>query len=135
MSDKPEDDATLVQFSRHRPASHHRHCPRGLRAFIRPLADAFISIGRLDERFDLQAAPAVVIMALVFGFYQFYRRRELSLEAKDASQASREASQRADEMARLVSFGHALTRSRTSTRCAPPPARTSRCCCPAGACG
>ena len=34
----------------------------------RPLADAFISIGRLDERFDLQAAPAVVIMALVIGF-------------------------------------------------------------------
>ena len=49
-------------------------------------------------------------MALVFGFYQFYRRRELSLEAKDASQASRDASLRADEMARLVSFGHALTR-------------------------
>ena len=76
----------------------------------KPLADAFIRIGQLDERFDLQAAPAVVIMALVFGFYQFYRRRELSLEVKDASQASREASLRADEMARLVSFGHALTR-------------------------
>ncbi|HVE55100.1 MAG TPA: hypothetical protein VNB23_17095, partial [Ramlibacter sp.] len=76
----------------------------------KPLADAFVRIGRLDERFDLQAAPAVVILALVFGFYQFYRRRELSLEAQDASEASRDASMRADEMARLVSFGHALSR-------------------------
>ncbi len=50
----------------------------------RPPGGAFIRIGQLDERFDLQAAPAVVILALVFGFYQFYRRRQLSLEAKDA---------------------------------------------------
>jgi diguanylate cyclase (GGDEF)-like protein len=76
----------------------------------RPLADVFLRIGQVDERFDLQAAPAVVVISLVFGFYQFYRRRELSLEAQDASQASRDASIRADEMARLVSFGHALTR-------------------------
>jgi diguanylate cyclase (GGDEF)-like protein len=76
----------------------------------RPLADLFLRVGQLDERFDLQAAPAVVVISLVFGFYQFYRRRELSLEAQGASQASRDASIRADEMARLVSFGHALTR-------------------------
>jgi diguanylate cyclase (GGDEF)-like protein len=85
----------------------------GLAGYVllsKPLADAFVRMGELDERFDLQAAPAVVILALVFGFHQYYRRREISLEARDASQASRDASIRADEMARLVAFGHALTR-------------------------
>jgi diguanylate cyclase (GGDEF)-like protein len=76
----------------------------------RPLAGLFSRIGQVDERFDLQAAPAVVILSLVFGFYQFYRRRELSVEVRDASQASRDADQRAEETSRLVSLGHALSR-------------------------
>ena len=54
----------------------------------RPLASLFTRIGHVDERFDLQAAPAVVILSLVFGFYQFYRRRELSAEALDADRKS-----------------------------------------------
>ena len=111
MPDKPKELRIAVHFSRiSAPLLTTGIALASYVLLSRPLADVFLRIGQLDERFDLQAAPAVVVVSLVFGFYQFYRRRELSLEAQDASQASRDASIRADEMARLVSFGHALTR-------------------------
>lgn len=76
----------------------------------KPTADLFDYLGRLEEARDLRLMPAAIIAATIFGLYQWRHRRQLSAVAHGASLASREALERAEEMSRLVTFGHALTR-------------------------
>lgn len=71
-------------------------------------------------QYGVHVGPAAVVASLVFGAYQFYRRREIGSDAAAAAQAVSDATTRAEEMARLVAFGHALTRfpDRDSVRAA-----------------
>ena len=51
-----------------------------------------------------------MILAAVFGAYQYFRRRELAAAAADASTAVQHAAQRANELAQVVAFGQELIR-------------------------
>jgi diguanylate cyclase (GGDEF)-like protein len=63
-----------------------------------------------EQQLSLQLGPAVVLSSAAFAWYQWQRRREVVVDAERVSTAIKEATSRADEMSRLVAFGHALTR-------------------------
>jgi diguanylate cyclase (GGDEF)-like protein len=79
--------------------------------FSRPLAQLLDLVRQIEEAHGLQLLPALVILATFFSFHQLRKRQESRAEAIGAAFAAREATERADEMSRLVAFGHALSRA------------------------
>lgn len=79
--------------------------------FSRPLGQLLEYIRRIEETHGLQLLPALVILATFFSFHQLRKRQESRAEALGAARAAEEATARAEEMSRLVAFGHALARS------------------------
>ena len=79
--------------------------------FSHPLAQLLDDIRRIEETHGLQLLPALVILASFFSFHQLRKRQESRAEAIGAARAARDATDRAEEMSRLVAFGHALARA------------------------
>ncbi len=79
--------------------------------FSRPLAQLLAFVRQMEEAHGLQLLPALVILATFFSFHQLRKRQESRAEAIGAARAVQEATARADEMSRLVAFGHALSRA------------------------
>jgi diguanylate cyclase (GGDEF)-like protein len=79
--------------------------------FSRPLAQLLDYVRQIEQAHGLQLLPALVILATFFSFHQLRKRQESREEAIRAAHVAREANERAEEMSRLVSFGHALARA------------------------
>ena len=77
----------------------------------RPLGQLLAFIRQIEEAHGLQLLPALLILAAFFGFHQLRKRQEIRAEALAAGRAARQANERAEEMSRLVAFGHALARA------------------------
>lgn len=65
----------------------------------------------VDEARGLRLLPGLLILATVFVFQQLRKREESRSEAAGAATAARLATDRAQEMERLVTFGQSLARS------------------------
>lgn len=76
-----------------------------------PLARALEFAREIDQSWGLQLLPGLVILAVVFTFHQVRKRHEMRAEALAAAAEARQATARAQEMARLVTFGQALGES------------------------
>ena len=77
----------------------------------RPLARVLAYAHDVDESTGLQLLPGLVILAVVFMFHQMRKRHEMRVEALASATDARQATARAAEMGRLVSFGQALGES------------------------
>ena len=78
--------------------------------FSRPVSELFDYVHEVEEAHGLRLLPALAILGTIFGFHQYRKQQELRTEALGASAATREATERAEDMERLVAFGHALAR-------------------------
>ena len=65
----------------------------------------------IERQSGLTLMPALVLLIAAFLFHQYRRRLEQQAKAEAAQMAAQEAGHRADELSRLVAFGHALARS------------------------
>jgi diguanylate cyclase (GGDEF)-like protein len=65
----------------------------------------------IERQSGLTLVPALVLLTAAFFFHQYRRSREQQAKAEAAEMAAREAEHRAEELGRLVAFGHALARS------------------------
>jgi diguanylate cyclase (GGDEF)-like protein len=79
--------------------------------FSRALEQLLDAIQEIEDSSGLRLLPALLILASVFVFHQLRKRHEMRVEALAASEAARQATDRASEMERLVGFGQALARS------------------------
>jgi diguanylate cyclase (GGDEF)-like protein len=76
--------------------------------FSRRLGQLLEFAYQIDQERGIQLLPALIILTAVFIFHLVGRRREMRLEA-------RQATERAEEMGRLVNFGQALARTLDGT--------------------
>jgi hypothetical protein len=65
----------------------------------------------IERQSGLTLMPALVLLIGAFFFHQYRRRLEQQAKAEAAEMAVRQAEHRAEELGRLVAFGHALARS------------------------
>jgi diguanylate cyclase (GGDEF)-like protein len=65
----------------------------------------------IERQSGLTLLPALVLLTAAFFFHQYRRRLEQQAKAEATEMATQEAAHRADELGRLVAFGHALSRS------------------------
>jgi diguanylate cyclase (GGDEF)-like protein len=79
--------------------------------FSKPLAQLLEYVRQIEDAHGLQLLPALVILATFFSFHQLRKRQESRAEALVAARAAHEATERAEELSRLVALGHALSRS------------------------
>jgi diguanylate cyclase (GGDEF)-like protein len=79
--------------------------------FSRPLAQALDFVNQIEESRGLLLLPGLVILTVVYIFHQQRKRHEARAEALSAAAEARQATARATEMERLVSFGQSLARS------------------------
>jgi diguanylate cyclase (GGDEF)-like protein len=76
-----------------------------------PLGDFLDYTRTIDETWDLELLPGLVILAVVFMFHQVRKRHESRALALTSAAEARQATARAAEMERLVNFGRALGES------------------------
>jgi len=79
----------------------------------RPLGRVLDLARQVDQEQGLQLLPGLVILAVVFVFYQVRKRHESRAEALAAAAEARQAEARAADMERLVGFGQALGQALT----------------------
>jgi diguanylate cyclase (GGDEF)-like protein len=79
--------------------------------FSGPLSHLLDFIREIEETRKVHLLPALVILATTFSLHQLWKRQELRDHSETVARAARDATERAAEMARLVSLGHALARS------------------------
>lgn len=77
----------------------------------RPLGDILDYARAIDEDWNLELLPGLVILAVVFMFHQIRKRHESRALALTSAADARQATARAAEMERLVNFGRALGES------------------------
>jgi diguanylate cyclase (GGDEF)-like protein len=65
----------------------------------------------IERQSGLTLVPALVLLTAAFFFHQYRRRLDQQAKAEAAELAARDAEHRAEELGRLVAFGHALARS------------------------
>ena len=79
--------------------------------FSKPLGQVLDYVHQIEVNRGLNLVAAFLILAAVLVFHQIRKRQEKSAEAVDAMVAARQATERANELARVVAFGQALARS------------------------
>src|SRR4051812_16526469 len=77
-------------------------------ALLRPISPFLDYVRGIERDIGLQLIPALLILAGVFIYHQLRKRLEIRAQAVAAATEARQAHARANEMERLVSFGHAL---------------------------
>lgn len=68
-------------------------------------------VREIERQSGLTLMPALVLLTAAFLFHQYRRNHQQQAKAQAAELATREAQQRAEELERLVAFGHALGRA------------------------
>jgi diguanylate cyclase (GGDEF)-like protein len=76
-----------------------------------PLGDILDYARAIDEDWDLELVPGLVILAVVFMVHQIRKRHESRALALTSAAEARQATARAAEMERLLNFGRALGES------------------------
>jgi diguanylate cyclase (GGDEF)-like protein len=76
--------------------------------FLRPLSPLLDYVRGIERNSGLQLTPALLILAGVFIYQQLRKRMEIRAEAVAAAAELDHARIRANDMERLVTFGHAL---------------------------
>ena len=79
--------------------------------FSRPLARGLEFMNQIDQSQGLLLLPGLIILTVVYIFHQQRKRHEMRAETLSAAADARQATARATEMERLVSFGQSLARS------------------------
>jgi diguanylate cyclase (GGDEF)-like protein len=79
--------------------------------FAAPLSRALDYARDIERLSGLALLPALLLLTVVYVFHQFGKRHEIQAQAVAALAAKKEAELRAQELERLVGFGHALARS------------------------
>jgi diguanylate cyclase (GGDEF)-like protein len=77
-------------------------------AFLRPISPFLDYVRSVERGIGLQLVPALLILAGVFIYHQLRKRVEARAQAAAAATEAQAANARANEMERLVAFGHAL---------------------------
>lgn len=68
-------------------------------------------VREIERQSGLTLMPALVLLTAAFLFHQYRRNQQQRAKAHAAELATREAQHRAEELERLVAFGHALGRA------------------------
>jgi diguanylate cyclase (GGDEF)-like protein len=68
-------------------------------------------IREIERQTGLTLFPALIVLVLVYSFYQLRQRHQVQAEAAAAQAATHEAERRAEELEQLVALGQALGRS------------------------
>jgi hypothetical protein len=68
-------------------------------------------VREIERQSGLTLMPALVLLTGAFFFHQYRRNHQQQAKAEAAMLATKEAEQRAEELARLATFGQALGRS------------------------
>src|SRR5262245_10211100 len=79
--------------------------------FSGPLTRFLDYVREVEATRGVHLLPALFILATIFSFHQLRKRQEMHDEARNIARQAQDATERATEMARLVTFGHALARS------------------------
>lgn len=82
--------------------------------FSGPVSRLLDYVRDIEQTRGLHLLPALFILATIFSFHQLRKRQEMRNESQLAARQAREATERAAEMSRLLTFGHALARSMDS---------------------
>ena len=81
--------------------------------FARPLTRVLEYTRDIEQTWDLQLLPGLVILAVMFMFHEVRQRNEMRQDALAAAAEATQARIHAAEMERLVLFGRALAKSLT----------------------
>ena len=81
--------------------------------FSRPLTRVLEYTRDIEQTWDLQLLPGLVILAVMFTFHEVRKRNEMRQDALAAAAEASQARIHAAEMERLVLFGRALAKSLT----------------------
>jgi diguanylate cyclase (GGDEF)-like protein len=79
--------------------------------FSAPLSRVLSHARRVEEDSGLALVPALVILAVIFGYHQIRKRHHARTEGSVALAQRQESDRRAEEVERLIAFGQALGRS------------------------
>jgi diguanylate cyclase (GGDEF)-like protein len=79
--------------------------------FQRSIQQVLNGAREIEQTYGVALTPALLILAVMFVFHQYAKRREMKAEATVAAQEAALARARAAEMEQLMLFGQELTRS------------------------
>jgi diguanylate cyclase (GGDEF)-like protein len=79
--------------------------------FSGPISRLLDYVREIERQSGLTLLPALVLLTAVFFFHQYRRNNLEQAKSQAAELATKEAQQRAEELARLVSFGQAMGRA------------------------
>ncbi|MGE0043711.1 MAG: GGDEF domain-containing protein [Vicinamibacterales bacterium] len=79
--------------------------------FSEPLTRLLDYTRDIERQSGLALTPALIVLTFVYLIHQLRKRNQVQAQAAAAEAAKREAVTRAQELERLVAFGHALARS------------------------
>jgi len=79
--------------------------------FSAPLSRVLSYARRVEEDSGLSLVPALVLLAVIFGYHEIRKRHFAHTEASVVEAQRQESERRAEEVERLIAFGQALGRS------------------------
>lgn len=79
--------------------------------FAKPLSNLLEMARAAEQSYGLSLIPALLILTVVFVLHQQQKWQESKAHARTSAAEARQAQARAEELERLVTFGHALGRS------------------------
>ena len=79
--------------------------------FSAPLSRVLSDARRVEEDSGLSLVPALVLLAVIFGYHEIRKRHVAHTEASVVEAQRQEGERRAEEVERLIAFGQALGRS------------------------
>ncbi|MGE3277894.1 MAG: GGDEF domain-containing protein [Vicinamibacterales bacterium] len=79
--------------------------------FADPITALLDFTREIERERGLALTPALILLTFVYLVHQLRKRNQIQAQAAAAEAATREAVERAQELERLVGFGHALARS------------------------
>jgi diguanylate cyclase (GGDEF)-like protein len=81
--------------------------------FYQPLQHMFDFVREIEQTYQVQLLPALMILVALFGFHQYRKREEVRVAALTSAAAAEQAISRSEEMERLIAFSQAIARSLT----------------------
>ena len=79
--------------------------------FSAPLSRVLSYARQVEEESGLSLVPALVLLAVIFGYHELRKRHHAHTEARVGEAQRHESERRAEELERLVAFGQALGRA------------------------
>jgi diguanylate cyclase (GGDEF)-like protein len=81
--------------------------------FYQPLQHMFDFVREIEQTYQVQLLPALMILVGLFVFHQYRKREEVRVAALTSAAAAEQAISRSEEMERLIAFSQAIARSLT----------------------